>query len=377
VKLYRLAAIARKECIHILRDWRSLFLTIVTPVFLLLLFAYALTLDVDNVPIVIWDQSKTVESRKLINHFLGSRYFSLDKYADNYNEIVNTIDKGDALIAMIIPADFGRKIDSGRQPKIQIIVDGSDANTATLSLGYADAVTQGFAEGLLLHQLHRAGQEKLTPPIDLRTRIWFNPEIASRNNIVPGLIGVIMMVIASLMTSLTVAREWEKGTMEQLISTPVKVPELIFGKMLPYFVLGILDVVIIVLIGQYVFNVPFRGSMTLLFGIATLFLIGALSLGMLISIVAKSQLLASQLAMVSTFLPSVLLSGFLSPIYNMPDTVQYITYFVPARYFIAFLRAIYLKGVGLSILYVEGIFLLLFAIITATLAAYKFKKKIG
>jgi len=173
----------------------------------------------------------------------------------------------------------------------------------------------------------------------------------------------------------TIAREWERGSMEQLISTPVKVPELIFGKMLPYFALGIFDVILIVLIGEFLFHVPFRGNVFLLFGMATVFLIGALSLGIFISIVAKSQLLASQLAMVITFLPSFLLSGFLSSIYNMPQAIQLITYFVPARYFITFLRAIYLKGVGLSVLYVEGIFLVTFAVVMVTLANLTFKKK--
>lgn len=376
MKFYRFLAIAKKEYIHVKRDWRSLFLSIATPIILVLLFAYALTLDVDNVKIVIWDQSKTADSRKLVGEFLGSHYFSLDTYADNYDDIIYSIDKGNALIAMIIPANFGQRLDSNRQPKIQIIVDGSDANSATLALGYADAVSQGYSENLIVEELHRNGHDSILPPIDLRTRIWFNQEINSRNNIVPGLIGVIMMVIASLMTSLTIAREWEKGSMEQLISTPVKVPELIFGKMLPYFVLGIIDVIMIVLIGEFVFDVPFRGNIILLFAMAMLFLIGALSLGMLISILTKSQLLASQLAMVITFLPSVLLSGFLSPIYNMPNAIQVITYFVPARYFITFLRAIYLKGIGLSVLYIEGIFLFTFALVAVTLANLKFKKKL-
>ncbi len=376
MKFYRFLAIAKKECIHVIRDWRSLFLSIATPIFLILLFAYALTLDVENVKIIIWDQSKTVDSRKLVDNFLGSRYFSLSSYADNYEEIIDDINKGNSLVALVIPTNFGQRLDAERQPTIQIIVDGSDANSATLSLAYADAVTQGYSEGLILKQLQHNGKEGLSPPIDLRTRVWFNSEINSRNTIVPGLIGVIMMVIASLMTSLTIAREWERGSMEQLISTPVKVPELILGKMFPYFVLGMLDVTLIVLIGEFVFDVPFRGSIVLLFTMAMLFLVGALSLGMLISILTKSQLLASQLAMVITFLPSVLLSGFLSPIYNMPQAIQVITYFVPARYFITFLRSIYLKGVGLSVLYVEGIFLLLFAVVTVTLANLKFKKKL-
>lgn len=376
MKLYRLLAVAKKEYLHIIRDWRSLFLTLVTPLFLLLLFAYALTLDVDHVPLIVWDQSKTYESRELISKFTGSRYFSLLEETDNYNRIEKAIDKGDALIAMVIPTDFARRLDASKETKVQLIVDGSDSNTATIALGYSDAIITAYSQKLFVEAIERMGQQAPNLPIDLRTRIWFNPDIESRNNIIPGLIGVIMMVITSLMTALTIAREWERGSMEQLISTPVKVPELIFGKMLPYFCIGIIDVIMIVLIGEFLFDVPFRGNLLLLFSMAIVFLIGALSLGMLISIVTKTQLLASQLAMVVTFLPSFLLSGFLSAIHNMPQAIQFITYFVPARYFITFLRAIYLKGVGLSILYVEGIFLIFFAFLTAFLANKKFKKKL-
>lgn len=376
MKLYRLLAVAKKEYLHIIRDWRSLFLTLVTPLFLLLLFAYALTLDVDHVPLIVWDQSKTYESRELISKFTGSRYFSLLEETDNYNRIEKAIDKGDALIAMVIPTDFARRLDASKETKVQLIVDGSDSNTATIALGYSDAIITAYSQKLFVEAIERMGQQAPNLPIDLRTRIWFNPDIESRNNIIPGLIGVIMMVITSLMTALTIAREWERGSMEQLISTPVKVPELIFGKMLPYFCIGIIDVIMIVLIGEFLFDVPFRGNLLLLFSMAIVFLIGALSLGMLISIVTKTQLLASQLAMVVTFLPSFLLSGFLSAIHNMPQAIQFITYFVPARYFITFLRAIYLKGVGLSILYVEGIFLISFAFLTAFLANKKFKKKL-
>jgi len=376
IRLHRLLAVARKEWIHVLRDWRSLLLTLGTPLFLLLLFAYALTLDVDNVPLVVWDQSRTYESRDLTERFVGSRYFSLAGYAEGYDEIEREIDKGNAIAALVIPVDFSRRLDSGRQAAVQVIVDGSDSNTATIALGYADAVALGYSEEMFVEELKYRGEQGVREPLELESRIWFNPDVESKNNIIPGLIGVIMMVIASLMTSLTIAREWESGTMEQLISTPVKVPELIFGKMLPYFGIGFFDVIIIVFIGEFVFDVPFRGDPLLLFAMALLFLLGALSLGLLISIATKTQLLASQLAMVVTFLPSFLLSGFLSPVQNMPEFIQGITYFVPARYFITFLRAIYLKGVGLSVLYVEGIFLTLFALAMAAAANLKFKKKL-
>jgi len=216
----------------------------------------------------------------------------------------------------------------------------------------------------------------LRDPLEVRSRVWFNADMESKNYIVPGLIAVIMLVIAALLTSLTVAREWETGTMEQLIATPILGRELVLGKLLPYFVLGMLDVFLAVGMGEFLFQVPLRGSVALLFGMAAIFLAGALSMGMVISIVAKSQLLASQLAMVLTFLPSFLLSGFLYPIRNMPKAIQGITHAIPTRYFVSLLKGIYLKGAGLSILAAEAALLTAFSITMVLLATRKFKKKL-
>lgn len=372
----RLWAVARKEFIHLLRDSRSLGMAIAIPMLLLLLFGSALTLDVDQVPLVVWDQSQSVASRELISRFSGSRYFSLRETARNYREVEQAIDSGRALAALVVPRDFAPRIDSGRRARVQILVDGSDSNTATIALGYAEAVAQGYSETVLLREIRRAGGRSPEPPLEIRPRVWFNPDLASRNYIIPGLIAVIMMVIAALLTSLTVAREWERGTMEQLISTPVKGPELILGKLLPYFAIGMLDVLLAVLMGQFIFQVPLRGSAALLFGMAAIFLAGALSLGMLISILAKSQLLASQLAMVLTFLPSFLLSGFMYAINNMPAPIQIITYAIPSRYFVALLKGIYLKGAGLEALATEAGLLAAFAAGALLLAIGKFKKRL-
>lgn len=377
MKISRILAIARKEYIQIRRDWHSLVMALGTPAFLLIIFGYALTLDVDNVPLIVWDQSKTPESRDYIERFVGSRYFSVQGgYADNYKHIIHAIDTRRALAGLIIPIDFSEKIHAGKRADIQLLLDGSDSNTATLALGYAEALTASYSENLLIKELNRYGITPPKPPLDLRSRIWFNANAESKNSIVPGLIAVIMMVLSALMTSLTIAREWERGTMEQLITTPVSVQELYIGKLLPYFLIGLFGVFVVVLMGEYIFHVPFRGSLVFLFVMVTIFLIGALSLGMLISIVTKSQLLASQLAMISTFLPSFLLSGFLSTICNMPIVIQYISYLVPARYFVTLLRAIYLKGVGIETLYVEAGFLTLFSFIMIVLANIKFKKKL-
>ena len=356
----RIRAVAKKELLHVVRDPRSLGMGIAIPILLLLLFGYALTLDVDDVPFNVWDQSRTPASRELVSRFAASRYFSLVSYATGYRGIERAIDRSEVLLAIVIPRDYGREKDV----RVQVIVDGSDANTAAIAINYSEAILNDT-----MHAVMR--------PAELRPRIWFNPEMESRNYIVPGLIAVIMMVIAALLTSLTVAREWETGTMEQLISTPLRAHELILGKLLPYLAIGALDVVIAVWMGVVLYDVPLRGSPVLLTVSAGVFLLGAMSMGMLISIVTKAQLLASQLAMVATFLPAFLLSGFMYDIGNMPPVVRAITHIVPARYFVALLKGIFLKGVGLEALGGQLALLTAFATIVFVAANVKFKKKLG
>jgi ABC-2 type transport system permease protein len=376
MKPRRLWAMTCKECLHIRRDPRSLGIAIALPLLLLVLYGYALTFDVDHVPMVVWDQSASPTSREFISRFTGSRYFSLRLLVQTYAAVERTIDTGQALVALVIPSDFARRVESGQSAQVQLIVDGSDANTATIAMGYAEVVTQTYAQDVAMQVLRQSGGQVLPPPVELRPRVWFNADMKSKNAIVPGLIAVIMMVIAALLTSLTVAREWDRGTMEQLLSTPVQGPELILGKLLPYFVLGMFDVVLAVIMGKFLFHVPLRGNVALLFGMTAIFLSGALSLGLVISIMTRSQLLASQLAMILTFLPAYLLSGFITPIHHMPEVLQWLTYVVPARYFVTLLRAIYLKGVGLEILAVEAGLLTLFGALMVILAHVKFTKKL-
>ena len=255
------------------------------------------------------------------------------------------------------------------------MADGSDANTARLAIGYAEAIAQDYSQAIVAGSLRRRGAKVPSSPVDFRPRVWFNTDLESRNFIVPGLIAVIMMIIAALLTSLTVAREWETGTMEQVISTPLKPAEIVLGKLAPYFAVGLLDVIISVLVGRYLFGVPMRGNVAVLFAMSSVFLMGALGLGLLVSIVAKTQLLASQVAFVATFLPAFLLSGFMYDIRNMPLVLQYVTYLIPARYFVSLLRGLYLKGVGPRVLAAEGVFLVAFTALVLLLALLKFKKR--
>ncbi|MFB3894370.1 MAG: ABC transporter permease [Phycisphaerae bacterium] len=376
MKLRRVRAVARKEFLHVLRDPLSLGMAVAIPALMLVLFGYALTLDVDNVPLVVWDQSRTDTSRDFIAAFTGSRYFKMQQYADSYRQVERAIDRGQALAALVIPTDFARAIQTGRTAEAQLIVDGSDSNTATIAIGYADVVTRTWSQqAVLTHDVRATGRTQAAP-VDFRPRVWFNTDLESKNYIIPGLIAVIMMIIAALLTSLTVAREWDRGTMEQLIATPVQAGELILGKLLPYFAIGMVDVLVAVLMGRFVFSVPLRGSAALLIGVSAVFLVGVLCMGLLISIIARDQLVASQLAIITTFIPSYLLSGFIFAIPNMPHAIQVVTYFIPARYFIAILKGIYLKGIGLELLAWQFLLLVVFGAMTVAAAKLKLRKKL-
>jgi ABC-2 type transport system permease protein len=376
MNLRRLKAVAKKEFLHVLRDPRSLMMGIGMPMLLLFLFGYALTLDVDRVPLVVWDQAETAQSREFISRFSGSRYFDLGQQASDYRAIEEAIDRREALIALVIPPDFDRLLSRGERAPVQTVLDGSDPTTATIALGYAEATASRFSRDVVLKQMLRTGIQTRAPSLELKPRVWFNTDMVSRNFIFPGLIAVVMMIMAAILTSLCMAREWETGTMEQLIATPVSGLELIIGKLAPYFCIGVLDLILCVCVGEFVFQVPLRGSLWLLAGLSLLFLFGALSFGILLSIITKSQLLASQLAIVTTVLPAFLLSGFIFPIENMPLPIQAVTRLISARYFVFILRGIYLKDVGLAVLWPEVLFLLAFGTVVLTVAVLKFRKKI-
>jgi ABC-2 type transport system permease protein len=376
MKLQRLSAIAKKETIHVFRDWRSLFLSLAIPVILILLFGYALTLDLRNVPTVVWDQSRTRESRDLLSLFSGSPYFSMTGYCDNYQDLQLALDRGTAMVALVVPSDFASRINGGENTSLQVIGDGSDANTSRLAMGYATTLGLIYSGNVTAEKMQFLGASNPTPPVEMVTRSWYNPDLRSQNVIIPGIIAIVMVVIAAMLTSVTIAREWETGTMEQLISTPLKGPELVFGKVIPYFVIGMVDVIIAVSMGKWLFNVPIVGNAGLLFAMASIFLIGALFWGMTLSILLKSQVLANQIAIVSGYLPTLILSGFVFAIENMPLPIQCITYIVPARYFIAILRGIYLKGIGLEILWLDALLLSVYAGIMILLANKKFTFKL-
>jgi len=373
----RLRAIFIKELHHITRDARSLAMALGMPVMMLLLYGYALSLDVDRVPTLVYDEDQTSDSRDLIRQFEGSRFFDVQGLVDGYQPIQRAIDRSEVLMAVVIPRDYSRNVGLGREAPVEIVVDGSDSNTASIALGYAETVVRNYSLALRTESMNRRGGQHVSPAVDARLRVWYNSSLESKNYVVPGLIAVILQIIAALLTSLTIAREWEMGTMEQLLSTPLRPVEIVIGKTMAYFLVGVADSAIALLVAIFVFQVPFRGSFLVLAVSMCLFLVGALFWGVFVSAVAKTQLAAFQMGLLSSFLPGLLLSGFVYSIETMPPIIQAITHIVPARYVVTIMKGVFLKGVGLEVLWGELGFLALYAAVIFILATRKLNQKLA
>ena len=347
----RIKALIRKEIYHLIRDYRSLYLAFAVPLLLIILFGYALSLDVDNVETIVVDYDKSELSRDFISKLDASAYFHVSERLSQTKDAIDYLDHDRTKVAIVIPPNFMKSIGADRDTPLQILIEGSDPNFAGIIRGYLTAFTEQYNQKLLLSFLNRQGMEKISPPVDGRLRIWFNEDLESRNFIIPGIIAIIIMIVGALLTSLVIAREYENGTMETIKSLPVKAGELLLGKAFPYFIIGLTDVLIAILLGQLLFGVVMKGSFWLMMAATSLYLGVALALGLLISTATKSQMLANQMAMMITYLPSVLLSNFVFPIVNMPNILQFITYIVPARYYINILGGIYLRDVGFAYLW--------------------------
>ncbi|MBI2408996.1 MAG: ABC transporter permease [Gemmatimonadetes bacterium] len=366
----RLLAIARKEVLQLRRDTRSLLMAFMMPALMIVFFGYIISFDVKDIKLAVLDQDHTRQSRELVESFVSAGRFHITAPLTSAAEMAPLLDRGAVRMVLVVPPGFARELTAGRQADVQAIVDGADANTAAISLNYASAIIGSYSSAIALRSTRQA------TPVTAEARVWYNETLESPPMIVPGLIAVIMMIIAAMLTALTVAREWERGTMEQLAATPVHRAEVILGKLLPYLGIGLVDVIAAVIIGMTVFDVPFRGSPLLLAIMSTMFLIGSLGLGIFISAALKSQLLATQLAMIGTFLPSLLLSGLMFDINMMPRPLQAFSLLVPARYFITVMRGIFLKDVGIPVLYGQGLAMVLYSIIGLVLAIRAFRKEI-
>jgi ABC-2 type transport system permease protein len=377
MKFHRLAAIARKEVLQILRDARSIAIVVAMPVMMMLAFGYGISLDVKHLPVYVFDREGSQQSQDLLKRFQASDYFRIVQTVNNYPALVRALDAGRCRLALVVPHDFSDRLNTGRPVSIQALIDATDSNSANLAIAYSQAVIRTYSQQLQFDWIRRHGQNDVQPPISIDARTWFNESLESMANIVPGVVAIVMAVVGTFLTALTIAREWERGTMEQLISTPVTALELMLGKLSPYFVIGMLDTCLCAVLGIGWFGVPFRGSWSVFFVSSALFLIVVLSLGYFISVVAKSQLSASQISLFATFLPAFLLSGFLFAIDQMPIAVQAVTYILPARYYMAIIRNVFLKGSAITLLWNDLLPLAFLSCLLVFVATRIFKKKLA
>lgn len=372
----RILAMMRKETIQIRRDPRSLLVIIAMPLILLIIYGYAVNLDAKHIPICVYDRDGTQTSQDLLKHFQATAYFDVVHVSDSYRDVLKQIDYGACGMTIVVPPQFSETLRSTGQASVQALLDASDSNTASIGMGYAQSVVQGYSSTVRLDWQQRHGLEAGAPNVAFQPRTWFNEDLESMANIVPGVVAMVMAVVGAFLTSLTIAREWERGTMEQLIATPVGRLEIQIGKLVPYFVIGMADTALCAGMAIWWFRVPFRGSWAVLFGCSALFLIGVLSLGYFISVTAKSQLGASQVALLATFLPTFLLSGFIFPIDQMPVVVQWITRVLPARYYVSILRNVFLKGLRTDLMAGQLIALGIIALVLIVLSVRAFHKRL-
>ncbi len=377
MRIKRLKAIAVKELLQVWRDPRSLLIALLMPFMQMLLLGYGVSLDLKHLPACVFDREASQNSRSLIKHFQASLYFSIVDGFDNYRDLTKALDRGECRLAIVVPPDFSERLSDTGASSVQAIVDATDDNSANIAIGYAQTVVGDFSSELEIEHARMHGERAATlEPVASESRVWFNESLESRNFIIPGVVALIMALVGAQLTSLTISREWERGTMELLISTPVTPMELMLGKLMPYFAIGLLDAVFCLAFAVFWFQVPFRGALVTLFLTTSLFLVVVLGIGYLISTAIRSQVGASQIGILVTMLPTLLLSGFTFPIDQMPPLVRAVTYLVSARYYITILKAVFLKGSGLLDLAWPTLAMTVYAAVIAVLAARAFRKRL-
>ena len=370
----RISSIVRKEFLQLFRDPRTLALAVVIPIVQLFLLGYAATSDVRNIPMAVWDQSKSPQSRQLLDAFRAADYFTIDYFVESTDEYQKLIESGDARVALVIPADYDIRVLEGNA-KVLMVLDGSDASIGATALSTARLVGQSFATKILSEQAALSGRAAPAPPIEVRTQVWYNPDLDSAYFMIPGVIGMILSFITTILTATAIVRERERGTIEQLIVTPIRSWELVLGKLLPYVILAFVETFEIIIIGHYWFGVPVRGSLALIIFASGLFLMSSLGIGLLASTIANTQQEAMLTVMMYN-LPSIFLSGFFFPIQAMPKFLQWVSYAIPLRYYLVVIRALLLKGVGIEAIQREVIALAIFGIVIMTAAALRFRKRL-
>ena len=373
--ILRLSSIIRKEFIQIIRDPRTLALIIIMPILQLFLLGYAATTDVKNISLAVWDQSQTPESRALLDAFRSADYFRINYLVGSPDEYRSLIESGRARAALIIPPEYASRLAEGRA-QVSMVLDGSDATVGGTALSAARLIGQAYATNMLTEQSELSSRSfQFTPPVEVRTQVWYNPDLISAYFNIPGVIGMILSFITALLTATAVVRERERGTIEQLIVTPIRPWELIVGKVLPYVILAFVDVIEVLIIGHWWFGVPIRGDLSLILILSGLFALSSLGIGLFASTIANTQQEA-MLTVMLTILPSIFLSGFFFPIDAMPKFLQLVSYLVPLRYYLVIIRALLLKGVGVQAILGEIVALTIFAIVITGAAAARFHKRL-
>lgn len=371
----RIKAIIKKEFRQIVRDKGTLGVLLFVPLFLLIMFGYAISLDIKNISLAVIDRDRSPQSRELIRNFLNSEYFELYAVLEREGDIDPLLDTEAIGAAIIIPSDFSQNIINKKDAEIQVLVDGANGNTASTAMGYISAIASNYTHSLFIRTLQKTGFGTFKPAVELKPRVLFNPELKSANFLVPGLIVLILMMTSVMSTALAIVREKELGTMEQISVSPLRPIELIIGKTVPYLLVSVFATVTILLSSYILFGVTIRGNYFLLAGITLLFITGCLGLGILISTVAQTQQVAFLISVMATLLPTYILSGFVFPIRNMPEIIQIFTYILPGRYYLQALRNIILKGTGLEACWDQVIGLVVFVIVTVTASVMRLSGK--
>jgi len=373
----RLWPIMKKEFLHLLRDPRTLAITFFMPVILLFIYSYAVSFDVKNIPMAVLDQDKTAASRDFTSRFVNSGYFFLAEELTASRQIADRLDSGRAKVVFNIPSGFSQDVKAGRKAEVQVLVDGADPTWAQSTIGYVNGIVQEYYQELISVKMVRRGiKASIGQPVDLVPRMWYNETLRSINFYLPGLIVIILMQMSAILTSLTIVSEKEQGTMEALVVSPVRKNELMLGKVLPYVLIAFLDIIMVTGLGVFWFGVPFKGSFLLMIVNSFIFLTGAMAIGVMISTNARTSQEAMQTATFATMLPSLLLSGFVFPIENMPLLLQLVSFCIPARYFLDILRDIFLKGVGLRVFWTDMLGMTLLSAFFIFVSVTRFKKRI-
>ncbi|MBI1807150.1 MAG: ABC transporter permease [Ignavibacteria bacterium] len=366
-----------KEFLQFRRDKRMMVLSFLAPVMQLLLLGYAATTDINSIPLLIYDQDKSSTSREFVNRFVNSGYFVIKEEVHSFDAIDRSIEEGHVWLALVIPSNFSNCLLTLHPTTVQLLTDGSDANSANISIGYASQIIAAYSQSIVVEVRNRIPGAIRPARLNAHVRVWYNPELKSRNFMVPGVLAMVLMVVTMTLTSLGVVKEKEIGTLEQLMVTPIQPYQLIIGKLFPFVMIAALDVGLVILVARFWFDVPLRGSVLLLLGLSGLFVLTTLGLGLFVSTISKTQQQAMMTAQFFFFMPFIFLSGFTFPIENMPVFIQYVTYLIPLKYFIVIIRGIFLKGVGIAELWHQAVVLFLFGVAILSMSVMRFRKKLG